>query len=146
MGILVMKELKQVSLVQALVNAGEPRSSLSLIVFGLGVKVEKVFGSKWLLTELKRLGLFVSPDEATQYKQSVVCNESMLEFLKTNLNGSSSQWSAGNVNLNVCTIDGKSPFHSMEIVISTTPGRHAQGLTPIPRQKRRAVKEFVKGE
>ena len=96
-----MKELKQVSLVQALVNAVEPRSSLSLIVFGLGVKVEKVFGSKWLLTELKRLGLFVSPDEATQYKQSVVCNESMLEFLKTNLNGSSSQWSAGNVNLNV---------------------------------------------
>ena len=146
MGILVMKELKQVSLVQALVNAVEPRSSLSLIVFGLGVKVEKVFGSKWLLTELKRLGLFVSPDEATQYKQSVVCNESMLEFLKTSLNGSSSQWSAGNVNLNVCTIDGKSPFHSMEIVISTTPGRHAQGLTPIPRQKRRAVKEFVKGE
>ena len=141
-----MKELKQVSLVQALVNAVEPRSSLSLIVFGLGVKVEKVFGSKWLLTELKRLGLFVSPDEATQYKQSVVCNESMLEFLKTNLNGSSSQWSAGNVNLNVCTIDGKSPFHSMEIVISTTPGRHAQGLTPIPRQKRRVVKEFVKGE
>ena len=146
MGILVMKELKQVSLVQALVNAVEPRSSLSLIVFGLGVKVEKVFGSKWLLTELKRLGLFVSPDEATQCKQSVVCNESMLEFLKTNPNGSSSQWSAGNVNLNVCTIDGKSPFHSMEIVISTTPGRHAQGLTPIPRQKRRAVKEFVKGE
>ena len=70
----------------------------------------------------------------------------MLEFLKTNLNGSSSQWSAGSVNLNVCTVDRKNPFHSMEIVISNTPGRHAQGLTPILRQKRRAVKEFVKGE
>ena len=35
MGILVKKELKQVSLEQALVNAVKPRSSLSLIMFGL---------------------------------------------------------------------------------------------------------------
>ena len=34
-GILVKKELKQVSLEQALVNAVKPRSSLSLIMFGL---------------------------------------------------------------------------------------------------------------
>ena len=32
------------------------------------------------------------------------------------------------------------------MVVSTTPGRHTQGLTPIPRPKRRAVKEVVKGE
>ena len=34
----------------------------------------------------------------------------------------------------------------MEIVLSTTPGRHAQGLTPIPRQKRRAANKIVKRE
>ena len=34
----------------------------------------------------------------------------------------------------------------MGIVVSTTPGRQAQGLAPTPRQKRRAAKEFVKGE
>ena len=34
----------------------------------------------------------------------------------------------------------------MVIVVSTTAGRHAQGLTPIPRQKRRAVEEVVKAE
>ena len=34
----------------------------------------------------------------------------------------------------------------MGIVVSTTPGRHAQSLTPIPRQKRNAAKEVVKGE
>ena len=31
-------------------------------MFGLGIKVEKVFGSKWLLTELNRLGFSISPD------------------------------------------------------------------------------------
>ena len=47
---LVKKELKQVSLGQALVNAVKPRSSVSAIMFGLGIEVEKVFGSEWLLT------------------------------------------------------------------------------------------------
>ena len=87
----------QVSLGQALVNAVKSRWSLSPITFGLEIEVEKVFGSKWLLTELNRLGFSISQDEATQYKQSVVCNQSVLEFLKTNLNGSFSQWSADNL-------------------------------------------------
>ena len=30
----------------------------------------------------------INPDEATRYKHSVVCNESVREFLKTNLDGS----------------------------------------------------------
>ena len=79
------------------------------------------------------------------YKQSLVSNESALEFLKTNMNGSFSQWSADNVDHNVCTIDGKSTLHGMGIVVSTTPGRHARGFTPIPRQNRRTAKEVVKG-
>ena len=87
----------QVSLGQALVNAVKSRWSLSPITFGLEIEVEKVFGSKWLLTELNRLGLCINPDKATRYKQSVICNESVLEFLKTNLNGSFSQWSADNL-------------------------------------------------
>ena len=62
---LVKKELKQVSLRQALVNAVIPTSSLSLIMFGLGIEVEKVFESKWLLTEPNRLGFSISSDEAT---------------------------------------------------------------------------------
>ena len=34
----------------------------------------------------------------------------------------------------------------MGIVVSKTSGRHAQGLTSIPRQKRRTAKDVVKGE
>ena len=94
---LVKKELKQINLGQALVNAVKPRLSLFPIMLGLGIEVEKVFGSKWLLAALNRLGFSISPDEAIRYKQSVVCNENVLEFLKTNLNGSFSQWLAENV-------------------------------------------------
>ena len=57
-------------------------------MFSLAIEVEKVFGSKWLLTEPNRLGFSIRQDEATRYKQSVVCNKSVLEVLKTNLNGS----------------------------------------------------------
>ena len=56
-------------------NAVKPRLSLSPVVFGLGIEVELVFGSKWLLIELNILGFSISPDEATQYQQSVICNE-----------------------------------------------------------------------
>ena len=113
-------------------------------MFGLAIEFEKAFGSKWLLTDLNRLGFSISPDEATRYKQSVVCNESVLEFVKINLNGSFSQWLADNVDHNVCTIDRKSTLNGMGMVVSTTLGRHAQGLKPIPRQKRRAAKGVVK--
>ena len=70
----------------------------------------------------------------------------MLEFLKTNLNRSFSQRLAENVDHNACMIDRKSTFHGMGIVVSTTPGRHAQVLTPVPIQKRRPAKEVFKGE
>ena len=56
-------------------NAVKPRLSLSPVVFGLGIEVELVFGSKWLLIELNILGFSISPDEATQYQQTVICNE-----------------------------------------------------------------------
>ena len=104
-----------------MVNAVKPRSSLSPIMFGLGIEAEKVFRSKWLLTELNRLGFTITPDEAT-------------------LNGRLTML------ISVCTIDGKSTLHGIGMVVSTTPGRHTQGLTHIPREKRRAVKEVVKGE
>ena len=43
---LVKKELKQVSIGQAIVNAVKPRSSMAPLMFRLGAEVDKVFGSK----------------------------------------------------------------------------------------------------
>ena len=131
---MMKKELKQVSIGQAIVNAVKPRSCIAPLLFGLGIEVDKVFGSKWLLTELNRLGFSISHDETTRYKQSVVCNEDVSDFIKANLSGSFSQWSADNVDHNVCTIDGKGTLHGMGLIVSTTPGSSLPNLTTIPRQ------------
>ena len=44
--------LKQLSIVQST----RPRSYLSPVLFGLAVVLNHIFGSKWLLTELNKLG------------------------------------------------------------------------------------------
>ena len=59
-------------------------------MFGLGIEVDKVLKSKWVLTELNHLGFSMSHDEA-RYTQSVVCNEDVSDFIKANLSGSFSQ-------------------------------------------------------
>ena len=56
------KAVKQVSVAQTIVNAVKPRSSISPIMFGLGNEIDKDFGSRWLLTELNRLGFSIGYD------------------------------------------------------------------------------------
>lgn len=128
------KDLKQISIGQAIVNAVKPGSCIALLMFGLGIEGDKVFGSKWVLRELNCLGFSISHDEVTRYKQSVVCNENVSDFINANLSGSFSQWSADNVDHNVCTTDGKGTLHGMGLIVSTTPGSSVYSLIPIPRQ------------
>ena len=56
------KAVKQVSVPQTIVNAVKPRSSISPIMFGLGNEIDKDFESRWLLTELNRLGFSIGYD------------------------------------------------------------------------------------
>ena len=135
---MMKKEFKQVSIGQAIVNAVKPKSCIAPLLFGLGIEVDKVFGSKLLLTELNR--------ETTHYKQSVVCNEDVSDFIKANLSGSFSQWSADNVDHNVCTTDGKGTVHGMGLIVSTTPGSSLPNLTPIHRQKMKHAGEVTVGK
>ena len=55
------KAVKQVSVAQTIVNAVKPRSSISPM-FGLGNEIDKDFESRWLLTELNRLGFSIGYD------------------------------------------------------------------------------------
>ena len=52
----VKENLKEVSTGQVIVNAVKPRSCIAPMLFESGIEVDKVFGSKWVLTELNRLG------------------------------------------------------------------------------------------
>ena len=132
---LIKNDLKQASIGQAIVSASRPRSCISPILFGLGVDSEKVFGSRWLLTELSRLGFSVSYDEVRRFKRNVVKNESITEYIKTNLVGKFGQWSGDNADHDFCTLDGKRTLHGMGLVFSSTPQNNATRLKPIPREK-----------
>ena len=72
---IISSELKQISIGQCIVQAARPRSVMMPILFGLGVEIDHIFGSKWLITQLSRLGFSISYDEVTRYKHSVIQSE-----------------------------------------------------------------------
>ena len=82
---------KVVSIGQAIVHITRPRSCLAPVPFGLAVQVNHVFGSKWLISQLSRLGFSVGPEEVTRYKQSVVENEKLTDVLNDNFPGAFTQ-------------------------------------------------------
>ena len=138
--------LRQASLGQAIVYAARPISVLPPILFLSAVELDHLFGSKWLLTQLNRLGFCLSA-EVLRYNQSVVMNENMDDLLKSISKGSFSQWSADNVDHNVHTINGKGNLHGMGIIISTTNnGTEKMLLTlpPVTRQKRYESSDLIK--
>ena len=139
--------LKQASIGQAIVGAVRPRSSVPPILFGVGVQLDHVFGSKWLLSELNRLGFCTSPDNVNRYKQAVVENEDVTDIIKNYIPGSFTQWSGDNVDHNVRTLDWHGTLHAMGIVASTT-SEHNAGLpmSKILRQSRKAVGDVTKGK
>ena len=134
--------LHQASIGQSIVHASRPRSTLPPILYGLAVDVDHVFGSKWSLNVLHRLGYSLSYVEVTRYKQSVVSNEDLSDFLKQISCGSVSQWSADNVDHNVRTLDGKGSLHAMGMIISTT-GSTNFVQSSIPRQKIKKSTELI---
>ena len=143
----IKQPLKQVGIGQSIVNAARPKSVISRILFGLGIELDHVFGSKWLLKELNRLGFCIGSDEVTRYKQSIVENENAMDFLCENLSGSFTQWPADNADHNLCTLDGKGTFHAMGIIASRTGTNeiHAEnGLYKAKRQKRKIMGQVIK--
>ena len=73
--------LKQLSIGQAIVQSTRPRSYLSPVLFGLAVELDHIFGSKWLLTELNKLGFCLEPEEVNHFKQPVVETENISSYL-----------------------------------------------------------------
>ena len=95
--VLVPSVTKQVSIGQRLLKAARPRSVIPPLLFGLGVEMDHVFGSKWLINELSCLGFSISYSEVTRYKQSVVKNETIEDLQPECFSGSITQWVADNV-------------------------------------------------
>ena len=103
------------------------------------MELDHVFGSKWLITKLSRLG-FCLGWEVARYKQSVVENENVAHYLSEYLFGAFTQWSADNVDHNIRTLDGKGTFHAMGLVSSTTGTSENVEFNNAHRVKRQSLK------
>ena len=60
---IIPSKLKQNSIGHVIVQSARPRSVITPILFGLGIEMDHVFGSKWLINELAQLGFSISYDE-----------------------------------------------------------------------------------
>ena len=150
LSVLVKSPVKQNSIGQCLLYAVRPRSVIPPILFGLGVEMDHVIGSKWAITELNKLGFSVSYDEITRFKQNVVHSTNIEDaILSSHSGGSFTQWIADNVDHNIATLDGKQTFHGMGIVCATTgqfgQERVKQGYV-IPRHKKVMATHAIKNK
>ena len=108
---------KRLSINQCIVQASRPRSVIAPLPFGLGVSVEKSFGSKSLINLLSRLGFSISADEIHRYKHSaIVTTIDLLQESKENSPNSFIQYVGDNVDHNTATLTGKGTFHGMGII------------------------------
>ncbi|KAG1650221.1 hypothetical protein GQR58_028237 [Nymphon striatum] len=138
LGVLVKSVLKQQSIGQSIVFAARPRSVIPPIMFGLGVHLDHVFGSKWLIEELSHLGFSVSYQEVTRFKQSAMATEDASQISTKFPPGTFTQYVADNVDHNLCTLDGKDTFHGMGIIQSST------NKSRLQRQSQTIKREFLK--
>ena len=143
--ILPSLQLKQTSIGHAIVQAARPRSVITPTLFGLGVELDHVFGSKWLINELSTLGF---SDEVTRYKQSVIQSENRDNLLTEYLPGNFTQWVADNVDHNIIvTLDGQGTFHGMGVIAISTPNTKTSLTTKllvVRRQQCVKVNQLVK--
>jgi len=116
---LVRDDVKCFAISNAVVQASRPRSVISPVLLGVGVEMDHVFGSCWLVDELSRLGFSVSYDEISWYKQSVLQDGTFgnvshypARFTRT---------VADNVDHNSSTLDGSGSFHGMGVIAASTP-------------------------
>ena len=127
-----LPELKLISIGQSIIQAARPRSIITPVLFGLGIEMDHVFGSKWLINELARLGFSITYDEVVRYKQSVIQSETPENLLTEYPPNTFTQWVADNVDHNVATLDGRGTFHGMGIIAVSTAKNH----TPLKVQSR----------
>lgn len=135
---LICPEGKKIALGHNIVQAVRPRSVIAPIPFAVGVSLDHICGSQYLLKLLNRLGMSVSYDEVYCFKQSVAQYESadpLQSFPEC-----FTQFVADNVDHDVCTLDGKGTLHAMGIISIGHFGddKLQQEFTdmPVPRMKR----------
>ena len=137
--------IKQICIGQAILQAMRPKAVMAPILFGLGVEMDHVFGSKWLIDELFRLGFSISYDEVNLFKQSVMQDEN-LETLMAPSDQTFTQWASDNTDHNIRTLTGEGTFHGMGTIAMFSREQTASVVKRIKRKARVRVGELVVGK
>jgi len=144
----VKNELKQVAICHSIVQAARLRSSLSPLLFGVGISLDHAHGSRSLLDMMARLGFCISYDEVSQFKQCAVQCDS--DDLPASFPQCLTQWAGDNMDHNVNTIDGLNTFHGMGVVSMSTSVHHDTmarfSETAVPRLHRVRVANVIKNK
>ena len=81
------------------------------VLFALSIEVDSLFGSRWLVDELFKLGFGVSYNKVTRFKQACVTeNDNLIDVFEISNDESFTQFIADNVDHNVATL-----LHWMEM-------------------------------
>ena len=115
-----MSLIKQNGIGHSIIQSPIPKSVITPTLFGIGVEMDHVFGSRWLINELSWLGFSISYNEINRYKQSVIQSESLDSLLAECLPGTFTQWVADDVDHNVALLDGSGSLHRMGIIAVST--------------------------
>ena len=100
-----------------------------------------------MLCELNRLGLSISPDKVSRFKQSVIQNENIDEVVIPNPD-SFIQYVADNTAHDICTLDSKNTRHGLRAIAianitNQVDGSVCKGM-PVPREELKHVNEVIK--
>ena len=105
---------------QAIAYTTHPRLAIPAIPIGLGIEMDHMFWSKFLINKLSQLCLGISYDEVNRYKQSVIENNNVTDIQKELPDDTFAQYATDNVEHNICFLDGKRTFHGMGITSMAT--------------------------
>ena len=122
------RQLKTSSIGQAIMQGARPRVIICPLQIGLGVQLHHHFASRFLIDTLHNLG-FCSPySEIQSFQQNASISHG------TDVPGFTStefiQYSADNVDHNICTLDGHGTFHGMRMIASVTPATRFKQVIP----------------
>jgi hypothetical protein len=122
------KAIARVAIGQVIVSALRPRSFLSQLLFGLGVTLQRLFGSKLLIDMLHNLDFCSSYNEAGKYEDSVAKSAPATIDQSAYV-----QADFDNADHNVRSLDGHGTWHTMGGILCATPKSALHADKPVTR-------------
>ena len=118
-GVITQKnaDVKKVAIGQALFQAARPRSVICPILLDIGVQMHRDFASRFIIDEQSSLDFSLSYDEVLRFVTSASM-DSTEKYVVPSCHFT--QFIAGNVDHNTATLEGRSTFHGMGIVMVTS--------------------------